>query len=161
MIDKHFPKRNQLHKVFNRNIVKISYYSCTRNLKIIIQAHNKKILNKRKRLEKETLTCNCREINKDECPMPGQCKRFNVVYQATTEDNKKYIGCTENFKARWSGHKFSFSHIEDKKATALSKHVWEEGLGEAPRIAWEILATAQPYRVGGGGHATSALQKNC
>ena len=130
-------------------------------MKMIIQAHNKKILNKRKRLEKETLTCNCREINKDECPMPGQCKRFNVVYQATTEDNKKYIGCTENFKARWSGHKFSFSHIEDKKATALSKHVWEEGLGEAPRIAWEILATAQPYRVGGGGHATSALQKNC
>ena len=48
MIDKHFPKRNQLHKVFNRNTVKISY-SCTRNMKMIIQAHNKKILNKRKR----------------------------------------------------------------------------------------------------------------
>ena len=118
-------------------------------MKTIIQAHNKKILNKRKRAERETLTCNCQESRKDECPLPRECKRFNVVYQATTEDGKKYIGCTENFKARWSGHKYAFSHFDSKSATTLSKHVWDEELGENPRIEWEILATAPAYRVGG------------
>ena len=32
IIDKHFPKSNKLHKLFNRNTVKVSY-SCTENMK--------------------------------------------------------------------------------------------------------------------------------
>ena len=36
----HFPKSNKLHKIFNRNTVKVSY-SCTENMSIINSSHNK------------------------------------------------------------------------------------------------------------------------
>ena len=40
LIDKHFPKSNPLHKIFNRNTLKLSY-SCMSNVKTIISSHNK------------------------------------------------------------------------------------------------------------------------
>ena len=43
LIDKHFPQHHKLHKLFNRNNVKISY-SCLPNIKSIINRHNRKIL---------------------------------------------------------------------------------------------------------------------
>ena len=45
LIDKHFPPQHRLRKIINRNCVKISY-SCTKNVKAIIQAHNNKILSR-------------------------------------------------------------------------------------------------------------------
>ena len=48
LVDKHFPKTNPLHAIFNRNTMKLSY-SFTMNVKAIIQAHNKKLLNKTKK----------------------------------------------------------------------------------------------------------------
>ena len=42
LLDKHFPPNNQLHKIFNRNTVKVSY-SCTPNMGSIIKSHNKKL----------------------------------------------------------------------------------------------------------------------
>ena len=45
LIDKHFPPGHRLRKIINRNCVKISY-SCTKNVKAIIQAHNNKILSR-------------------------------------------------------------------------------------------------------------------
>ena len=44
LIDKHFPKSHKLHKIFNRNNLKVSY-SCTTNMANIIKNHNQKILN--------------------------------------------------------------------------------------------------------------------
>ena len=38
------PKSNKLHKIFNRNTVKVSY-CCTENLWSIIKTHNKKVTN--------------------------------------------------------------------------------------------------------------------
>ena len=43
LIKKHFPPHHKFHKLFNKNTVKISY-SCTRNIKSIINSHNAKIL---------------------------------------------------------------------------------------------------------------------
>ena len=40
LLDIHFPKSNKLHKIFNRNTVKVSY-CCTENLSSIIKTHNK------------------------------------------------------------------------------------------------------------------------
>ena len=45
LIDKHFPKSNPLHKIFNRNTIKLSY-SCMGNIKTIISNHNKAEINK-------------------------------------------------------------------------------------------------------------------
>ena len=44
LIDKHFPPHHWLHKVCNRNTVKVSY-SCMPNMAAIILSHNKKLLN--------------------------------------------------------------------------------------------------------------------
>ena len=46
LLQKHFPKSNKLHKIVNKNNVKLSY-STTKNMKRVLQSHNSKILNKK------------------------------------------------------------------------------------------------------------------
>ena len=43
LIEKHFLRSSKLHKIFNKNTVKVSY-SCTQNMSQIIKGHNKKIV---------------------------------------------------------------------------------------------------------------------
>ena len=38
LIEKHFPSSSKLHKIFNKNTVKVSY-SCTQNMSRIIKGH--------------------------------------------------------------------------------------------------------------------------
>ena len=45
-LDIYFPKSNKLHKIFNRNTVKVSYF-CKENLSSIIKTYNKKKLMKK------------------------------------------------------------------------------------------------------------------
>ena len=45
LVDTHFPTGNKLHKIFNRNTVKVSY-SCMSNVKSIITSHNTRIIRK-------------------------------------------------------------------------------------------------------------------
>ena len=58
LLDKHFPKNNPLHKILNRNTVKV-LYSCTKNIKSIMQAHNTKLLTGKEEEEGQQKTCNC------------------------------------------------------------------------------------------------------
>ena len=55
LIDKHFPPHHKLHKLFNRNNVKISY-SCLPNIKSIINAHNRKFYTRHQLLVEELAT---------------------------------------------------------------------------------------------------------
>ena len=56
LLQKHFPKTNKLHKLFNKNNVKLSY-SCMENIKTIISSTNMaKVMKYRK--EKNTQTQN-------------------------------------------------------------------------------------------------------
>ena len=41
LVGKHFPKHHKLHKIFNKNTLKISY-SCMPNVKSNVNKHNKK-----------------------------------------------------------------------------------------------------------------------
>ena len=41
LINRHFPKSHRLHKIFNRNTVKVSY-SCMQNMSKIYKGHNRK-----------------------------------------------------------------------------------------------------------------------
>ena len=77
LIKKHFPPHHKFHKLFNKNTVKISY-SCTRNIKTIINSHNAKILFPKKSTEQRT--CNC--LNKVNCPLEQKCLMTNIVYKA-------------------------------------------------------------------------------
>ena len=94
LIDKHFPRSSKLHKIFNRNTIKVSY-SCTENMSMIIKKHNKKIINNK--ATPTTPPCNCRK--KTECPLNGNCQQPSVTYQATAKIKNKpeklYLGLTE------------------------------------------------------------------
>ena len=75
-LDRHFPKSHKLHKIFNRNNVKISYSSMP-NFGSIINSHNKKIINSN--IPKQPApTCNCR--SKSSCPLNGGCFQSSLVY---------------------------------------------------------------------------------
>jgi hypothetical protein len=93
LIDKHFPPTNPLHKIFNRNTIKVSSYSCMPNVKNVISRHNRKILG-RSEATKPATSCNCR--NQDECPLDNKCQAESIVYKAvvTSLDDgskKEYI----------------------------------------------------------------------
>ena len=76
LLDAEFTEEHVLHKIFNRNTVKISY-SCMPNLKQNIDGHNKSILHDK---IVPPRSCNCRV--KTECPMSGKYLKESVVYIA-------------------------------------------------------------------------------
>ncbi|XP_067937138.1 uncharacterized protein [Watersipora subatra] len=149
LIDEEFSTDHKLHKIFNRNIIKLSY-SCMNNVKQAINSHNQKLLSLNHQ-ETTNPGCNCR--NKNTCPLPDNCLAKSVIYQAsvTTTDNNKpvttYVGLTENsFKTRYNLHKSTFNDISKRYSTELSSYIWE--LKESStdyNIAWKILSHAKPY----------------
>ena len=97
LLDVHFPRHDPLHKIFNRNNVKVNY-GCMPNIQAGISSNNKKILE-----EKEPLSsgeCNCRE-NPEECPLPEKYTMPNILYEATISlniegyENKVYKGVSK------------------------------------------------------------------
>ena len=149
LVRKHFPKNHKLYPILNKNTLKISY-SCTANIKMIIQAHNRKILQNRKRNAAKVKPCNCQTSKKDNCPLRGHCNQTNVIYKATTPAPNPhfYVGVTENFKARWGTHKQTFKKPDLKNATGLSTFVWDHSLGEEPDLRWDIIDRAPTYQPG-------------
>jgi len=148
LVDKHFPRSHKLHKIFNRNNLKISY-SCMTNMANIIKSHNQKILNENNGVSNER-KCNCR--NKDLCPRDGACLTSNVIYEVTvtttTGDTKTYIGMTEHeFKTRYNNHKLSFRDRKHSHSTVLSKHIWDlKDSNTDYQINWRIIKRANAYR---------------
>ena len=78
IIDSSFPVDHMLRTIFNRDTLKLSY-SCLPNIKNTIDSHNKAQLKKSNTEAKKD--CNCR--NKANCPLKGNCREHNIVYQAT------------------------------------------------------------------------------
>ena len=132
LVSTHFPKGHKMHKLFNRNNVKISY-SCMPNIASIIQSHNKQVISNKP--DNTGLKCNChRKENchrKKNCPMDGKCLIRNLVYNANVRENQRddgpnYHGVTENsFKDRLYKHRNSFKYESKANSTELSKYIWE------------------------------------
>ena len=142
ILDRHFPKSHKLHKIFNRNNVKISYSSMP-NFGSIINSHNKKII--KSNIPKQPApTCNCRL--KSSCPLNGNGMQSSLVYicRADTpniiENHPNYIGLTENtFKDRCYKHKNSFKYESKRNATEISNFVWEsKNTSTEPNLVWNI-----------------------
>ena len=147
ILNEESPKGHALHKIFNRNTVKISY-SCMPNLKQKIDGHNKSTLRKTNAVPPKT--CNYRQPA--HCPLDGNCLKSAVIYQAivATEDNRPaetYVGLTENsFKTRYSNHKSSFRDPNKRLSTELSKHIWHWKDAKIEYIVtWKILNQAAPF----------------
>ena len=150
ILDRHFPKSHKLHKIFNRNYVKVSY-SAMPNFSSIINSHNKKIINEN--IEKPPVKpCNCR--SKSSCPLNGDCLQSSLVYICKadtiniTEDHPHYIGLTENtFKDRFYKHKNSFKYESKQNATELSNFVWENKRENTETsLIWKVLDKAKAYK---------------
>ena len=137
LLDKHFPLNDQLHKIFNRNTVKVSY-SCTRNVGSIIKSHNKKQTNAE---NKQTKDYNCRK--KEECPLEGKCRSEDITYKravtATGHPRLLYLGTAEgDFKQRYYNHKKSFKNRKYANETSLSKYIREmkDKHNTTPNLMW-------------------------
>ena len=147
LIDHHFPKGHKLNKIINRNTVKLSY-SCTKNVKSIISAHNTRILSKP---NVQSKTCNCR--NPASCPLQGNCLNECVIYKATATSNKEtrtYIGSTEGpFKTRFYGHTSDFNNEKKRLSTTLSSYIWDnKDSNDETKVTWEIVKKCHPYACG-------------
>ena len=145
LIDQHFPKSNPLHKIFNRNTLKLSY-SCMSNIKTIISSHNKAQINKSDAINDSN--CNCR--NSSTCPMDGKCNDQSIIYQAevTASTSKEtYIGlCDTAFKLRYRNHVCSFRNERYKHATELSKYIWNlKDRNIMYNIKWRKIKQARSY----------------
>ena len=146
LLGKHFPKTHQLHKLFSRNNVKVSYSSLP-NFKSVINGHNKNILN-----EKEKPSpCNCRD--KTPCPLKGSSQHKNLVYscKVSTPDLKQnhphYTGFTERtFKDRFYKHNNSFKCESNRNSRELSNFIWGKKKEKINvDLDWSILDKAKPY----------------
>ena len=149
LLDKHFPAHHRLHKIFNRNSVKISY-SCMRNMATIISNHNKQLLSRPKK-PPSPLPCNCRD--KRSCPLNGACRQKSIVYKASVKTgntiNVYYGCCATEFKDRFYNHIHTFKHQKKRNNTELSKLIWqskENGLN--PTITWSVEDKAPSYKSG-------------
>ena len=145
LIDQHFPKSNPLHKIFNRNTLKLSY-SCINNIKTIISNHNKAQINKSDPTNDRN--CNCR--NSRTCPMDGKCNDQNIIYQAevmTPTSSETYIGLRDtSFKLRYRNHVCSFRNERYKQATELSKYIWSlKDKNIVYNIKWRKVKHARSY----------------
>ena len=126
LIKKQFPPNHNLHPVFHKNNVKVSY-SCMPNMGSIINNHNKKILTNNNTTPQNG--CNCRK--KDQCPLDNNCLITSVIYKAnvtTDKDDtgKNYLGLTEGtFKQRYTQHKLPFRNRKYAYRTELAKHNWK------------------------------------
>ena len=139
LLQRHFLKRHSMHKIFNRNAVKISY-CCMRNMECVILSRNKQILN----LSKEYFGCNYRVRN--ECPLDNKCLTPSIVYEAkvtnkTNNECKRYLGASETpFKERFRSHTRDFKHKKCEKLTGLSKYIWTtKSDGLIPIVKWSIV----------------------
>ena len=147
LINKNFPPTHKYRNVINRNAIKISY-SCIPNIKSKISTHKKKALNKP---NQNAWKCNC--INKNTCPLNGNCLLKNVLYKATIKSDKKnyqlrnYKEISKNtFKKRYKNHKRFFSiirHINDKK---LSVDYWNlKARKSTPKVTWAMKNQFSAY----------------
>ena len=149
IIDEEFPTSNPLHKIFNRNTLKISY-CCMPNIKQTLDGYSKGILSKSVEPKTNATTCNCRKAT--ECPLSKKCSTESVVYQATitstsADSPQTYIGPTENsFKTRYTNHKASFKKYDKRNAAKFSKYIWHLQANNINyNIKWRILIRAKPY----------------
>ena len=107
LIDKLFPPHHKLHKLFNRNNLKISY-GCFPNIKSRIKTHNRKVVYLSPTIGRRTWNC----INITQCPVQQKCLSNNILYQANItpigeiSETKVYYGiCETAFKLRYANHK--------------------------------------------------------
>ena len=75
LLNRHFPRQHKLHRILNKNTVKVSY-NCTKNIKSINNSHNEKFYIKIHHFQ----TNKSAIIEKKLCPLKASCQaeNFNI-----------------------------------------------------------------------------------
>ena len=146
LIRKYFHKRHRYKKIFNTNVIKLSYL-CTPNVKNLIKQHNSSITKSGTNTNKKD--CNCR--NKDNCSLDGKCLVKCTVYEATvstTNQINNYFGSAEgDFKSRYNNHTLSLRSKGYKHRTELSKHICLlKDSNTVFSVKWYIKTKVMPYK---------------
>ena len=108
------------------------------NIKSKIITYDKKLLNKP--VNQNARKCNC--VNKNTCPLNGNCLLKSILYITTIKSDKKnyqpknYKGISENtFNKRYANHKRSFSINRYKNETKLLVEYWNLKAGNSkPKV---------------------------
>ena len=142
----YFPPSNKLHRIFNKNTVKVSH-CCTRNVASIIKSCNKKLINTS---IKDTMPCNCRK--KHECPVDGKCRAENLVYKCDASvdeySSKGYLSTAEvDFPKSFYNHQILVNDKGYSTDTTHSKYVWEvkRNVKIMPSLKWSIIKSVPNY----------------
>ena len=163
LVKKHFPPHHKLHKLFNKNNIKVSY-SCMDSIEKIINNHNSAILRPNTPPNISAKKCNCRKPKK--CPLNEECLTSCIVYKATVSSKKTekcYYGSVEGqFKDRWRNHTKSFRNPKYEHDTALSAYIWSlKDQEKEYSIQWEIAKKSTPYKCGGRSCNLCIAEKIC
>ena len=172
IIDTCIPKTHPLHKIINRNTIKMSYRTMP-NFGKIVKGLNKKVTDKFiKKRQKESdknlneskkprgrpkyatkKDCNCARTHP--CPLDNKCNRSEVVYKAVINssneeiNNSFYIGGALEFKKRYSNHLQTFRNKEVEQECSLKDFVWDLKERQIEfTVQWEILKQSRSYRPG-------------
>ena len=138
LINKHFPKKHRLHKLFNSNNVKVSY-SCMPSVESYIKSHNVKILSNNKA-----------SVRRKAAIADSIIYRGNVT-TSNKEDENDYIGLTENqFKGRERYHHHTFQNEEKNSSTQLSNYMWylKKEKNNIANITYSGIERTYPYKNG-------------
>ena len=90
-----FPRDHPLHKILNRNTIKLSP-SCMTNVKNILSGQNRSKLANEPMDVQSNYTCTCQQ---NLCPLQGRCNANDIIYKATitnTPNEHIYLGSTSN-----------------------------------------------------------------
>ena len=159
ILNKHFPKGSELHKLFNKTTVKISY-SCLPNFDAILKGMNNCKLNtamtKNDKPANMKKICNSDGVCNRGCIAKDKCEEKSVVYKATVHMNKNgiqkrtYVGMTEGkLKDRISKHYTDFKHQRYRNSTTLSSFIWKlQEENTTFQIEWDVVESKKSYRKG-------------
>ena len=124
LLSKNFSWNHTMHKIFNRNTVKISH-SCLRNITSIISSHNCNNLSP----NQKSFGCNCKVKNK--FPFNGECQTPSTIYTANVvndsiDEEKIYFGLADTtFKETYRNHIRDFKNEKYGNSTELAKYIWQ------------------------------------
>ena len=95
--------------------------------------------------------CNC--VDKEKCPLEGNCNVSQVIYKATVVSQgmveQNYYGQASDFKARYRNHISSFGNRRNKQKCALKKYIWKlQDRNKEYRITWQLVKRSKAYKPG-------------
>ena len=147
LIDKHFPKTNKFHKIFNRNNVKVSY-SCLPNFANIIKSHNNRILSEEKTQDQPK--CNCWQ--KDTCPLEGHCLDKELIYRCIPPVTESIASVLQ--KIHWKTDFISTAILSSTKVKQIPQNYlnisekWKENASKNQSSIGQLLIMLNLIRTG-------------